>query len=128
MPYLNSDDAFPENPKVDALSDGAYRLYDAGRHYAARHLTDGRVPVPKVTRLTPHYKPAHLTELVRAELWHKGGEGCGTDECVKGEPGEYVVHDYLQWNKPASWWTARRRADADRQAAWREQKTGKVTT
>lgn len=124
MPYLQSDDGFPENPKVDALSDGAYRLYDAGRHYAAKHLTDGRVPARKVARLTPNYRPAHLDELLAADLFHHGGEGCGTDHCVKGEAGEVVVHDYLEWNRSAAWWTAKRQKDAERQAEWREKNKG----
>lgn len=127
MPYLNSDDGTHDNPKLDALSDGAYRLWDAARHYAAKHLTDGRVPARKVARLTPTYRPHLLAELLDARVLHEGGEGCGTAHCVKGEAGEYVVHDYLEWNKPASWWEAKRKRDADRQAKWREE-NGRGTT
>ena len=124
MPYLNSDDGTHDNPKVDALTDGAYRLWDAARHYAAKHLTDGRVPERKVARLTPNYRQQQLAELLDADMLHHGGEGCGTETCVKGEAGEFVVHDYLEWNKPASWWTAKRRRDAERQAQWRDQRKG----
>jgi hypothetical protein len=125
MPYLMSDDGFPEHPKVDALSDGAYRLHDAGRHYAAKNLTDGNMPARKVARLTPHYKASHLAELLDSGVWHRGGEGCSTEHCVKGEPGDYVVHDYLQWNKPAAWWEEKRRAEAERQAEWRRKQAEK---
>ena len=122
MPYLNTDDEFPEHPKVDALSDGAFRLHVSGMHYSAKRLTDGRVPVDRPPRLTPNYKPGHLNELVRRGLWHKGGEGCGTDECPAGEVGEYVIHDYLQWNKPAAWWDDRRKAEAERKAEYRRKR------
>lgn len=124
MPYLMSDDGTHDNPKLDALTDGAYRLWDAARHYAAKHLTDGRVPVRKVARLTPNYRQQQLAELLDARLLHEGGEGCGTEHCVKGESGEYVVHDFLEWNRPAAWWTEKRRKDAERQAEWRANRKG----
>ncbi len=119
MPYLNSDDGFPDHPKVDALSDAAYRLHDAGRHYVAKNLTDGAIPGHRVPRLSRAYKPVVLRELLTGGVWHEGGEGCGTETCVKGEVGEYVVHDYLQWNKPRTWWLAKREKDARRKAEWR---------
>lgn len=122
MPYLNTDDEFPEHPKVDALTDGAFRLHVAGMHYCAKRLTDGLIPRSRVDRLKPAYKPAQLQELIRGGLWHKGGEGCGTEFCPIGEPGEYVVHDYLQWNKPASWWEERRRMEAERKADYRRRR------
>ena len=120
MPYLNSDDGFPDHPKVDALSDAAYRLHDAGRHYAAKNLTDGAIPEHRVQRLSRAYKPAVLRELLACNIWHRGGEGCNTETCIKGEVDEYVVHDFLQWNKSAAWWEAKRKRDAERKAEWRE--------
>ena len=96
MAYLNSDDGFPEHPKVDALTDGAYRLHDAGRHYCAKNLSDGRLPARNVRRLVPNYRPSQLTELLDGGLWHHGGEGCNTDHSPKGEPGEYVVQGDAQ--------------------------------
>ena len=36
MPYLNLDDNYPDHPKVEALSDAAYRLHGACLFYAAR--------------------------------------------------------------------------------------------
>lgn len=119
MPYLNTDDGFPEHEKVDALSDGAFRLHVSGMHYCARKLSDGTIPQRRITRLKPGYKPAELAELIDADVWHHGGEGCNTDHCPKGEAGEYVVHDFLQWNKPKAWWEEKRRKDAERLAEWR---------
>ena len=113
MPYLMSDDGFPDHPKVEALSDCAYRLHDAGRHYAARHTTDGAIPKYRVPRLTRTYRASALRELLDSRMWHEGGEGCGTKTCIKGEAGEYDVHDYLQWNKSASWWKTKRKKDAE---------------
>lgn len=118
MPYLNSDDRMPENDKVDALSDGAFRLYVSAMHYCAKKLTDGAIPETRLARLVPRHKPSQTAELLRGNLLHRGGEGCGTKTCIVGEPGEYVVHDYLEWNKSAQWWEAERARKAKNKADW----------
>jgi hypothetical protein len=119
MPYLNLDDEFTEHPKVDGLSDGAFRLHVSGMRYCAKNTSDGIIPGARVDRLKPSYKPSQLAELIKGRLWHRGGQGCDTDHCPLGEPGEYVVHDYLEWNKSAEWWDDRRRGEAERKAEWR---------
>jgi hypothetical protein len=85
--WAKFDDNFADHPKVVALSDGAFRLHATGIIYCARYLTDGEVPVGQVPRLTPHYNPSHLRELVVAGLW-------------KAEGAVYLIHDYTQWNTP----------------------------
>jgi len=122
MPYLNTDDGFPDHPKVDNLSDGAFRLHVSGMHYCARKTSDGLIPKRRVSRLKPEYKSSQLDELIKGGLWHKGGEGCDTEHCPLGSTGEYVVHDYLEWNKPKSWWDERRVGEADRKADYRRRR------
>lgn len=109
MPYLNMDDSFPDHPKVDGLSDGAFRLHVSAMCYAAKHLTDGYIPPERVSRLTPRYKAAQLDELIKAGLWVKHDTG-------------HRIHDYLDWNKSRAWWKAKRAATAKRVAKWREGK------
>lgn len=125
MPYLNLDDEFTEHPKIDALSDGAFRLHVSGLRYCAKNTSDGIIPGAKVDRLKPGFKPSQLNELIRGGVWHKGGDGCGTDECLIGAPGEYVVHDYLEWNRSREWWEARRKAEAERKAEYRRKQAEK---
>lgn len=86
MPYLNLDDNFADHPKVDALSDGAFRLHVAGLLYTARHRLDGVVPGDKVNRLVPRFKRGFLAELLDRSLWLPKAE-------------DYEIHDYLDWNK-----------------------------
>jgi hypothetical protein len=125
MPYLNLDDEFTEHPKVDALSDGAFRLHVSGMRYCCKNLTDGIIPVARVDRLKPAYKPSQLNELLRGKVWHRGGDGCGTEHCPVGDAGEYVIHDYLQWNRSAEWWEARRKAETERKAKYRREQAEK---
>lgn len=125
MPYLNLDDEFTEHPKVDGLTDGAFRLHVSGMRYCAKNTSDGIIPAARVDRLKPGYKPSQLNELLRAKVWHRGGDGCGTDHCPVGATGEYVVHDYLEWNKSAEWWAERRKKEAERVAEWRRKQVEK---
>ncbi len=62
------------------------RLHVAAICYCNRHTTDGHVPAVAVTQLTPRFKRAALDELL-VNHWHVNGNG------------EYVIRDYLQWNK-----------------------------
>lgn len=86
MPFLNLDDNFAEHPKVDTLTDSAFRLHVSGLLHCSRLMTDGFVDSAKVSRLVPRYKKGALEELVRSTLWIKGVRG-------------YQIHDYLDWNR-----------------------------
>jgi hypothetical protein len=120
------DDNFPEHTKVDALSDAAFRLHVAGMCYCAKQLTDGHMTADRPARLVKKFRRATLNELLRSGVWHARGEGCGTKTCPAGVDGEYTIHDYLEWNKSAEWWSAKRARDAERQAEYRA-KNGKET-
>ncbi len=65
MPFLNLDDNFADHPKIDGLSDGAFRLHVSGMLYAAKHMTDGKVPVERVDRLMRRYKRTYLPSSSR---------------------------------------------------------------
>lgn len=85
MPWVNMDDGYPEHPKVDALSDAAFRLHTAGICYCNRHLTDGYIEAGRVSRLVPRFKKSALVELMHSKLWLPADGG-------------YDVHDFLDWN------------------------------
>jgi hypothetical protein len=81
------DDRFTEHPKVDGLTDAAFRLHVAGICYCNRHRTDGKLAAATVPRLVPRFRRAALAELVSRGIWYD----------LNGA-GEYEIHDYLQWN------------------------------
>ena len=129
MPYLNNDDAEDDNPRVEALSDAAYRLRESAKKYAARNLTDGFITRAKSRMLTATGKDAVWAELVRSGLVHDIGAGCDRPASVEartcpaeGRPGAYLIHDYLQWNHSRAWWENRRREEAERKAKYRARK------
>lgn len=131
MPYLNNDDAEDENPRVEGLSDAAYRLREAAKKYAARNLTDGFVTRAKSRMLTATGKDGVWGELVRSGLVHDIGEGCDRPSSIEartcpaeGQKGAYLIHDYLQWNHSKAWWEQRRRDETERKAKYRARRTG----
>lgn len=109
MTYLMMDDNFADHPKIEGLSDGAFRLHVAAMCYAAKFLTDGAIPAVRVPRLAPRYRPALVKELVKAGLW-------------VDHDGDYRLHDFLQWNKSRQWWEKERAAGAERQRKSREKR------
>lgn len=96
MPWVTQDDQFPEHPKVWGLSDAAYRLHDAAIHYCNRHTTDGKVPANKVRALVPRFRKSALDELTDRGMW------------VPTRCGDWVLHDFLDWNKSRAEIEARR--------------------
>jgi hypothetical protein len=125
--YLNMDDNYPDNPKVKPLSNAAYRLHGSAMFYAAKWLLDGYLTPPQMRDLKG-YTPATLRELIAADLVHDRGLGCGTKTCLCGLDGAYLLHDFLQWNKPRTWWEKKRIDDAERLAKWRAEQAAKEQT
>lgn len=106
MAWVKLDDQFPDHPKVDGLSDGAFRLHVSGLCHAGRYLTDGLIPKDRPSRLMAAYRPKYLKELTEAGLWIPVPDG-------------YMIHDFTEWNKPRSWWEEKRAKDAKRLSDWR---------
>lgn len=91
--WVKLDDNFHDHPKVIRAGLEAIGLFTLGLSYAARHLTDGKIPeefVGKRKRLA--------ARLVEVRLWEHDGTS-------------YQIHDYLDYNPPAS------RVRRDRRAA-----------
>lgn len=78
--YIRVHDGMPDHPKVDALTDRAFRLLVETWCWCSRHLTDGRVPKATWSR---RGTPATRRELVNAGLAEDQGDGV-------------QMHDYLE--------------------------------
>jgi len=104
--WVRLNDGMPDDPAVDALSDGAFRLFVASICYCQRELTDGYVSAARVPRLVPKYRPAYVNELVGAGLW------------LDDLPGGYVIRSFVKWNKTREHWRHEAEKAAKRKAEW----------
>jgi hypothetical protein len=85
---------FSEHPKIDRLSDAAFRFWASGLAFCSTHLTDGHIPRVCLRRIAGGRVRkkllAELLEVVQpygSALWEPDPGGNG-----------YWVHDYLEWN------------------------------
>ncbi len=103
MSWVKLDDGFFENPMTAPLSKSAKLLYLAGLTYCAKRLTDGKIDARgvKVVRALAESGAKAVAELETAGRWEKNGDG-------------YIVHDYLDYNPPASKVLAQRKAAKER--------------
>jgi hypothetical protein len=108
--WVRLDDNFPDHPKVDGLSDPAFRLYVTALCHAGRLLTDGFVGSSRVSRLLPRFKRSYVDELVEAGLW----------DVVEGG---WQIHDFLDRNPSAAKVKAEREAAAERMRVARQKRS-----
>ena len=119
MPYLNIDDNYPDHPKVEALSDAAYRLHGSAMFYAARFRLDGYLTTGQL-RARARWSRRTETELIDNILLHAPGDLCESKSCPPDDGRRYRLHDFLEWNKSAAWWEDQREKAAKRKAEWAE--------
>lgn len=105
MAWVKLTDGFPEDPRIEALSDKAFRLHVTALCYCARNLTDGRV-TPKALTLSSivagtRNATAAANELVLNGLWEPNGTG-------------HVIPKYLEYNPSAQDVKEERRKARDR--------------
>lgn len=116
MAWVKLDDSMPEDLKVVAFSDAAFRAYVTSICYSARLLTDGFVPMrlakqfagrPRVIQeLAPD--PWHVTPNICAECrqWPEALEACKSGE-------GFYIHVFLRYNP------TRAQIEADREVSRR---------
>lgn len=110
--WVKLDDEMPEDPLIDGLSDGAFRLYIAALCYAQKHQTDGLVPANRLPRLVPRFRSSHVREIVEnAGRWEPCGDG-------------FKIRNFEKYNKTKAYWDDRRAAEARRIAEWRAKQNG----
>jgi hypothetical protein len=99
--YIKMSDSLPEHRKIVAAGGDAAWLHVCALAYASRNLTDGFIPEDFVPRLSDRKQPAKLAaKLVDVWLWHATGHEC--KRCPQPQPGEYVIHDYLEHQRSAA--------------------------
>jgi hypothetical protein len=108
--WVKLDDGFTDHERVLGLSDPAFRLLVTALVWCNARLTDGFVAEAQVPRLVTMRRPMTIvSELLAAGVWHRSMNACG--HCLelrkaKGVTapvprGGYLVHDYLDYQRPA---------------------------
>lgn len=115
MPWARFDDTFHSHPKITSLSDKAFRLYVNSITWSSQHLTDGAIPDHALTTLVPRSRPD------RAQKWAQELVDCGL--FVTDDTG-FRIHDYCDYQMTKAQVEQRRKAGADRQAAFRNRRSG----
>jgi hypothetical protein len=93
MTWVRTEDSMPLHPKILRLSDGAYRLWSHGLHFANRATTDGVIAKDLVATLNHHNRwtakqiAAFVAELVTFAPPHTSGLWIDEGTC-------YRIHDY----------------------------------
>lgn len=97
--YIRVHDGLDDHPKIEGLSDAAFRALIRCWAVCSRQLTDGRLTdaafrnrakTPKVRR-----------ELIDAELVHEPGYRCEHGNCPPAPKGHVQMHDYLDHQRSA---------------------------
>lgn len=109
--WVKFNDRAPNDPEIDALSDGAFRLWFTAICYCQGELTDGFVAASRMRRLTPNYKASHLAELTKPSINPEG-------PIVQRVGDGYVIRNFTKWNKTAEYWADQARKAAERKAKW----------
>ena len=104
MSWLRLEGRMPNNGKVSALSDAAFRLYVTASCWCVEEKTDGLIPphIPGTLPCAPRGKALEraVKELLTARVWETA------------EDGRYVIHDHLKYNPSAAESEAIREAKA----------------
>ncbi|WEB41531.1 mucin-2 [Streptomyces yunnanensis] len=91
--WAKLDDGFHSHPKIRKAGNAAVGLFARLLSYAGQHMTNGIV-VGAVAR--DYGTGPQLRKLTAVGLLHEHGHVCGA--CAQPDPGDYVVHDFLDAN------------------------------
>lgn len=98
--YIRVHDGMDEHPKIEGLSDAAFRALQRCWFYSSRQLTDGRLT--DVAWKNRAKTPKVRRELHDAGLVHLPGDCCDHKDCADPIAGHVQMHDYLDWQRSAA--------------------------
>ncbi|MEU9670355.1 hypothetical protein AB0E25_33240 [Streptomyces bobili] len=116
MAWFALDDGFDTHPKVRKAGNAAVGLFVRLGVHATRHLTEGHLDGDIVRS---YGTEPNVRKLVSVGMLHTSGHTC--PRCEQPADGDYVIHDYLDYNK------SRAQIEAAREAARKRQQKGRDT-
>jgi hypothetical protein len=116
MAWFALDDGFDTHPKVRKAGNAAVGLFVRLGVHATRHLTEGHLDGDIVRR---YGTEPNVRKLIAVGMLHAHGHECL--RCPQPAEGDFVIHDYLDYNK------SRAQIEAAREAARKRQNRGRET-
>ncbi|MFI7294010.1 hypothetical protein [Streptomyces sp. NPDC050121] len=116
MAWFALDDGFDTHPKVRKAGNAAVGLFVRLGVHATRHLTEGHLDGDIVRS---YGTEPNVRKLIAVGLLHAAGHQC--PRCEQPADGDYVIHDYLDYNK------SRAQIENAREAARKRQQKGRDT-
>jgi hypothetical protein len=116
MAWFALDDGFDTHPKVRKAGNAAVGLFVRLGVHATRHLTEGHLDGDIVRQ---YGTEPNVRKLIAVGMLHASGHAC--PRCEQPADGDYVIHDYLDYNK------SRAQIEAAREAARKRQQKGRDT-
>lgn len=116
MAWFALDDGFDTHPKVRKAGNAAVGLFVRLGVHATKHLTEGHLDGDIVR---DYGTAATIRKLIAVGMLHESGHGCL--RCQQPAEGNFVIHDYLDYNK------SRAQIEAAREAARKRQNRGRET-
>lgn len=104
MPWFNVDDGAHCHPKVIMAGNAAFGLFTRLGSYSSAYATEGRVPAAIVHS---YGSKAEISRLMAAGMLHRDGD-------------DYVMHDFLDYNRDAAQIARDRAKAAERKRRQRE--------
>lgn len=91
-------DRMPEHRKVEAAGGDASWLWVCAMAYCHRNKTDGIISAGRILKVSDRRNPERLIKiLIRERMLHESGHDCAS--CVQPLRGNYVIHDYVDWQR-----------------------------
>ena len=118
MAWFALDDGFDTHPKVRKAGNAAVGLFVRLGVHATKHLTEGYLDGDIVTA---YGTAATIRKLLAVGMLHEHGHTCTHPKCVQPNPGDFYIHDYLDYNK------SRAQIEVAREAARKRQQKGRDT-
>jgi hypothetical protein len=116
MAWFALDDGFDTHPKVRKAGNAAVGLFVRLGVHATRHLTEGHLDGDIVRQ---YGTEPNVRKLITVGMLHASGHTC--PRCQQPADGDFVIHDYLDYNK------SRAQIEAAREAARKRQQKGRDT-
>jgi hypothetical protein len=116
--YIRVHDGIDDHPKIEGLSDAAFRALLRCWALSSRQLTDGRLTDAAFRNRAK--TPRVRRELVDAELVHLPDYDCPHEHCPPPPDGHVQMHDYLDHQRSAAEVAElkRKRAEAGRRGGY----------